>query len=134
MNSVRARLIGVSMIAALVFGGLAAQPAGAKVRTPEVKISFVGTYSVHVNWMIFGKAKFTMLLNADHTGAVDGAKSVKWKSQGNQVTITLKGGGRTATYLGTASTKGINTKAAPGTMSNNTGDSGTWYAVVAPPE
>jgi hypothetical protein len=67
------------------------------------------------------------------TGAVDGAKSVKWKSQGNQVTITLKGGGRTATYLGTKSSKGINTKAAPGTMSNNTGDSGTWYALNAPP-
>jgi hypothetical protein len=122
------------MVALLAVGGVAVQPAGAKARTPDVKVSFVGTYTVHVNWMIFGKAKFSMSLNSDHTGDVAGAKSVKWKSSGNQVTITLKGGGRTATYLGTASKKGINTKAAPGTMSNNTGDSGTWYAVVAPPQ
>lgn len=133
MNSVRARLVGACMIAALMSGGLAAQPAGAVAR-PQAKISFVGTYTVHVNWMIFGKAKFSMSLDADHTGDVVGANEVKWKSQGNQVTITLKASGRTATYLGTATKKGINTKAAPGTMSNNTGDSGTWYAVNAPPE
>ncbi len=133
MNSVRARLLGVCMIGALMFGGLATQPAGAAVARPRGTITFAGVYTVHVNWMIFGKAKFSMELDSDHTGVVEGASKVKWKSQGNQVTITLKASGRTATYLGTKTSKGINTKASQGTMSNTTGDSGVWWAVLSSP-
>jgi hypothetical protein len=132
MNGVRAKIAGACMIAALMIGGLIPTPAGAVSQRPAADHQFAGVYTAHVKWQLFGKATFTLTLDANHQGHDSDGDAIIWRSKGKNINFTLFASDRSATYTGKASKKGIGTKNKPGDMHNDTGDSGTWYAVLQP--
>lgn len=109
-----------------------AVPAATASALPVAPSSHAGHYRLHYNWNHTGFTPEPMTLRRNHTGSA-GLRARKvpltWSVSGEQITIVITADTRVATYQGTTTAAGFGTRTAPGTMSNNIGDSGTWYAV-----
>jgi hypothetical protein len=77
-----------------------------------------------VNWNHVGYNKFPLTLKRDHTGTADGY-SLVWSRSGKRFEMVING---VATYRGTKTESGFNSKASPGTATTS-GASGPWYAI-----
>jgi hypothetical protein len=86
--------------------------------------SIAGTYTCFINWNHVGYHKFPLTLNRDHTGTGDGYPVV-WSRSGQSFEMVLNG---IATYRGTRTKAGFNSKASPG-LATTSGASGPWYAI-----
>jgi hypothetical protein len=94
----------------------------------------VGSYEVTVAWTNpVVDASFPIVLNPNHTVAYPTfpTNAGTWSKAGKEITIVEDGGA--ATYLGKVTGKGLSKPTKPGTMSSDSGNTGTWYAVFQPP-
>jgi hypothetical protein len=118
--------LGVLVIATLAFAGLGTAPANAAV-APAV--SFVGTYTTHVDVNGHGYRTSSIMLFANHTGVSQGGGTATWTNVGRTITITAQSGTNTETFIGKRTKRGLSNKKHPGTFSDTRGDTGVWYAV-----
>jgi hypothetical protein len=121
----------------LVMAAFAAEPAAATAARPSVAPGAViaGSYTAFVNW---NHSRYWLVLNSDHTGTDKYGDTIVWSQSGKSFEMTLTNSTATATYHGTKTKAGLSNRRHPGTVSNNIGDSATWFAVrtadvVAPP-
>jgi hypothetical protein len=128
MAGFRARALAVLFTGGIAFMGTGLTAAGAA--TTSRNASWAGNYDMYVTWTGHPTALFPFTLNKDHTGSDQFGDVVKWKKSQHNITITFTGNGATATYLGTHTKNGFNTKKKPGTSSSTSGASGTWYALL----
>ena len=83
----------------------------------------VGTWNITTSWRSGVGGTFSRTLNSG--GSITGSgSSGSWTLDGASITIRFFSGSNTATYYGTVTSD----THMEGTMSNNRGDSGTWYA------
>jgi len=118
-------IIGTTGAMATGFGGT---PAGATVLTVP---SAAGTYNGTFDFSGGSALKGVVVLKA--TGAFSisgGGPKGKWSQKGMQVTLSGKDGAETYVFIAPLTTKGLGSKASPGTFTANSEAAGTWYAVV----
>jgi hypothetical protein len=127
MAGFRARTLAVLLTGMVVCMGTGLTTASAATRSPSV--TWAGTYDFYVTWSGHPTALFPITLNKNHTGVDPAGDVVKWTKAQRNITITITGGGATATYLGKRTKNGFNTKKKQGGSSSTTGASGTWYAI-----
>jgi hypothetical protein len=71
-------------------------------------------------------------LNRNHTWTGLGENGT-WSVAGKTVTLTTTFSGDMFTFVGTKNRVGISKRNRPGTLTDQYGDSGVWYAVRVPP-
>jgi hypothetical protein len=126
------RRLGVLMLCAVsVFATATAAPAGAEpVRAASVGIP--GRYRMSVHWLGAGDGTLRVILNADGTAKLKNFDNVvTWTVSGADFEMIIQGGDP-ATFDGVITKRGISSAKHPGTMSNQAGDSGTWWALKRP--
>lgn len=93
----------------------------------------VGVYCTHVAWTnpaFDGTYTLTLQSGGTLTAVGNGSSDAgTWSQHVKRIKLIISG---VATYHGKKTAAGINTAGHPGTMSNTTGNSGTWYAVFEP--
>jgi hypothetical protein len=114
----------------LVSTAVAVEPAAATAARPAVApaAAIAGHYTGFLNWNHTGYSRFWLVLNPDHTGTDKYHETIVWSQSGKTFEMTVNGTA-VATYHGTKTKAGLNNRRHPGTMSNDIGDSGTWFAV-----
>jgi hypothetical protein len=92
-------------------------------------VSFVGNYTAHSTFLgltnvcgISVKSDGTMYARCSH-------QSAHWSASGMTITIIYKNRPEVETLKGTKTATGISSKAHPGTITDNSGHHGTWYAI-----
>jgi hypothetical protein len=128
----RKRVMVFFVAIAATIGSVAAGPAASASGREHSPSPRVGHYRLHYNWSHTGFTPSPMVLRRDHTG-FENQRSKKlpltWSTTGDGITIVITSATATATYVGTISATGFDARPTPGTMSNDIGESGTWYAV-----
>ena len=121
-------LLGALMLSAPILSS--EMGAGASTVKPDV---VAGTYDMHLNWYNRGWVDAgPIMLHANHTGTDPGLDTIIWSRSSRTITLVFTTSSNPdieATYIGTLNLVGISRKHKPGTMTNNMGGSGTWYAV-----
>jgi hypothetical protein len=118
------------MICSVAVIGVGAHSAAAAPAVGASKIA--GSYAMTFTWRDAPPGTADVTLRRDHSGNDHfPGSTVRWSTSGRSITIvfTLQSPSITATYLGTVTKTGLNRVGHPGTMSNDLGQTGTWYAV-----
>ena len=126
------RIVSRTLAVAALVGGLAgvATPAltsTAQARVAPSTVNFVGTYTGHVTWQ--GHPTTCTIVIKSNGTATCTSQIAHWTASGQNITIVYTSGKITQTLKGTKTAAGINSKAHPGSVSDNKGHHGTWYAV-----
>jgi hypothetical protein len=127
MRRMRIAVAGLFAAGLGIAGGVGvAGAAPAPLITPAASVA--GSYVVQVNWDNGGwGSNFGMTLNSDGTASSSCAGDTGvWSYSHHKVTVNWDSG--VALYLGKKHKSGFDSLKKPGTMSNNAGDSGLWYA------
>jgi hypothetical protein len=130
----RALVIGAAVLGLATPVVATAAPASAGTGTCSATC-VAGHYAVHYKWGAGARwSTFQLDLAADHTGSfVKEGATVVWSKGHGTFTMKFDGGTVTGTYVGYRNEHGgFCFRKRPGTMSNNVGDSGVWWAEPAP--
>jgi len=136
----RIRVLGAALCAAgvtITAGGVVAAAAASPPAAAAAAISqqapavVPGSYVVQVHWDGGGWNIFGMTLYGNHNATDSYGDPGTWTKVGKTVTIAWNSG--ISVYIGTKNKKGFDNPKKPGTVSNDVGDTGIWYATVAPP-
>jgi len=124
-------------ICALLLAGpslLGGASAVASTGAAPARIAVPGHYVVYFNWDGSGYNQGPITLNNDGTGIDPVGGPLTWTNGGSGFTMTLSNGvgGVVADYDGHKTRVGLCSKRLPGTMTNNIGGSGIWYAIRVP--
>jgi hypothetical protein len=115
---------------AVAFAAMGGNTVGASTTVGDHKV--VGAYTWHVDWDGYPPSTFPLRLRRDQTGH-DGEHQdhLTWSTSSHAITIEVTNtpAGSNASFVGVVTAAGLNTDAEPGTMSNNHGLTGTWYAI-----
>ena len=126
MKRLSVLLLSAVMLGSTLFVG--ASSAAASTAAPN---AVAGRYNLLYNWGT-GYDAISMTLLKNHTGTDLFSDDIAWSLSGKTITLVFTNSslpGASATYIGTKNRQGISKQSKPGTMSNNSGKTGVWYAV-----
>jgi hypothetical protein len=129
MNRIGIRSLATVAIATFALTGFGVQGAGATATTTAQPAAVAGPYTFYLFWTGYPPSSGFVTLNRNHTGSDTAGDTITWSKTGRSVTVTIANGLATATYLGRKTKTGLNNVRHPGTMSNDVGGRGTFYAV-----